>query len=225
MAPIHTKRGDRRYRYYASIAAKRGQPAGSLPRLAAGVLEEFLIRRLTPVLSSGWAPDQPVEERVRTALLNVTVGAERIVARLKPSAVVVKPTLEGATCERQDSGFEVAFPIRLKHRQGATIISTPGEPALAQGPDRALVRALCLARNWADLLARGDAGSLKELARAEGYCTHYAARLAPLAYLAPDLAQQILDGRQPRAISLGALTKQSLPMGWDEQRGVFAEFA
>ncbi|HTX48225.1 MAG TPA: recombinase family protein, partial [Caulobacteraceae bacterium] len=169
MAPIHTKRGDRRYRYYASIAAKRGQPAGSLPRLAAGVLEEFLVRRLSPALSAGWAPDQPAEARVRTALLKVTVGAERIVARLKPSAVVVNPRLDGATCERQDSALEVAFPIRLKHRQGATIISAPGEPALAQGPDRALVRALCLARNWGDQLARGDVGSLKELARAEGY--------------------------------------------------------
>jgi hypothetical protein len=65
-------------------------------------------------------------------------------------------------------------------------------------------------------------GSTKELARAEGYCEHYAAKLMPLAWLAPDLVEAILDGRQPRSLSLGALMRQPLPTDWAEQRSLFA---
>ena len=61
---------------------------------------------------------------------------------------------------------------------------------------------------------------LKALALAEGDCNHYAARLLPLAWLAPDLVEQILSGRQPRAVSLGALVSEPLPMDWDTQRQV-----
>jgi site-specific DNA recombinase len=56
------------------------------------------------------------------------------------------------------------------------------------------------------------------LARREGLCNHYAGDLLPLAYLAPDLVEQILVGRQPRALTLAMLTKQPLPLDWDEQR-------
>jgi len=57
----------------------------------------------------------------------------------------------------------------------------------------------------------------------EGYCKNYAARLMPLAWLAPDLVEQILTGRQPEAVSLGALTRSPLPMDWNEQRRLFQQ--
>jgi len=224
MPPIHTRKGGRRYRYYLSLAVRRGQPVGSVPRISSGVLEQFLVDRLKVALSVGWAPDQPIEARVRSALVRIVVGADRIAADLKPEALVVSPQIESATVERQGTVMEVAFAIRLKHRQGATVIMAPRgapEPKI----DRALVRALCLAHSWVDRLARGEVGSLQELARAEGYCAHYAARMAPLAWLAPDLAEQILHGHQPAALSLGALMKQPLPMDWDEQRQLFAAWA
>jgi hypothetical protein len=87
--------------------------------------------------------------------------------------------------------------------------------------DRALVRALVLARTWAGQLERGEVGSIGALARANGLCHHYAARLLPLAYLAPDLTELILNGEQPRAISLAALTAQPLPAAWSAQRERF----
>jgi hypothetical protein len=122
---------------------------------------------------------------------------------------------------RVEDGLEAAFAIRLKHRQGAVVVEGPGAPDSPPVVDRALVRALCLARSWSERLARGDVACTKELAREQGLCNHYAARLMPLAWLAPDLAQQILEGRQPRAISLGALTRSPLPLDWNDQRALF----
>lgn len=46
----------------------------------------------------------------------------------------------------------------------------------------------------------------------------------PLAWLAPDLAEQILKGRQPRSMTIGALTKQPLPIRWEDQRRLFATY-
>ena len=45
--------------------------------------------------------------------------------------------------------------------------------------------------------------------------------LGTLAYMAPDLVEQIIAGRQPQALSLGALIARPFPMDWNEQRRLF----
>ena len=67
--------------------------------------------------------------------------------------------------------------------------------------------------------------SIKSLARREGLCNHYATRLLPLAYLAPDLVEEILEGRQPRNLTLSAFTSEPLPLDWSRQRERFRELA
>ena len=48
-----------------------------------------------------------------------------------------------------------------------------------------------------------------------------AARLVRLSYLAPDIAQAILDGNQPRDLTADKLLAHScLPLAWHEQRAV-----
>lgn len=88
--------------------------------------------------------------------------------------------------------------------------------------DRALLRAMALARVWATQLESGEVSSVKELARQNGLCHNYTARLLPLAYLAPDLTEAVLQGAQPRSVSLAGLTAQPLPWDWSEQRRRFA---
>jgi hypothetical protein len=46
-----------------------------------------------------------------------------------------------------------------------------------------------------------------------------------LAYLAQDLVELILAGRQPRALTLSALTAQPLPLAWDAQRALVRTIA
>jgi len=40
----------------------------------------------------------------------------------------------------------------------------------------------------------------------------------PLAFLAPKLVEDILDGRQLRGLSISTLTTDALPLTWREQR-------
>ncbi|MNI96516.1 hypothetical protein D3C73_1549830 [compost metagenome] len=46
----------------------------------------------------------------------------------------------------------------------------------------------------------------------------YAARLARVAFLAPDLKRAILDGTQSERLTLEALMRSDLPLDWAEQR-------
>ena len=84
------------------------------------------------------------------------------------------------------------------------------------------MRAVVLAKRWAQLLATGQVKSVKALAKDNGLCEHYTAQVLPLAFLAPDLVGGILSGRQPRAVSLKALMAQKIPLNWDEQRVLFS---
>lgn len=52
----------------------------------------------------------------------------------------------------------------------------------------------------------------------------HGACVAALAYLAPDLVEMILAGRQPVTFTLSKLLDAQLPYGWSEQRALFAEF-
>ena len=150
----------------------------------------------------------------------IQVGAERIAVTLRTESVRSEPVPDGVIGRRTDQGLELTYDVCLKRRQGALILEGPGGPPSPPKIDRALVRAYCLARDWAQRLARGD--TFKQIAQADSLCEHYIARLTPLAFLAPDLAEQILRGRQPPAISLAALIKQPLPMDWTDQRRRFA---
>ncbi len=88
--------------------------------------------------------------------------------------------------------------------------------------DRALVRGVCLARAWVERLASGETPSIMALAKESGFCKLHAAKLMPLAWLAPDITQAILEGRQPAALTLTTLFKLPLPLDWAEQRRHFA---
>ena len=57
--------------------------------------------------------------------------------------------------------------------------------------DPALIKAILRGRQWFENLASGRAGSLTEIAEAEGVSTRYVGRLIPLAFLAPDIVARI----------------------------------
>lgn len=225
MRPLHTKKGGRRYRYYASTQDHRMDRPGAVPsvrRIAMGVIDDFVLERASSVLSAGWESGAAPAERVRSALLRVQLGEDRVEMVLRREAVVVEGVSSDAQLTWTEEQLVIGVPIRLKHRQGATHIIAANGAVKPARMDRALVRAVALARRWADQLGRGDIGSTKELARAEGYCEHYAAKLMPLAWLAPELVEMILDGRQPRTFTLGALLRQPLPTDWAAQRALFS---
>jgi site-specific DNA recombinase len=66
----------------------------------------------------------------------------------------------------------------------------------------------------------GRAKSMTDLAEQEGVTDAYVCRLLPLTCLVSDIAEAILDGRQPKGLRL-AETLGNGPVCWEEQRRAF----
>ena len=82
--------------------------------------------------------------------------------------------------------------------------------------DLSLLKALARAHRWFDEIRTGRARSLVAIAAREG---RYVGRLIRLAFLAPDIVETIVGGRQPTTLTAEALTRSiELPLSWRLQR-------
>jgi hypothetical protein len=123
-------------------------------------------------------------------------------------------TTDGAT-------LTVSLPIRFTKRGGRKVVVTPeGQSARSFSRariDSALVKAIARAHRWQRMLEDGTYSSIAELAAAERINPSYLARVLRLTLLAPDLVEDLLDGRHDPKHSLHGLTKP-FPLEWEAQR-------
>jgi len=63
--------------------------------------------------------------------------------------------------------------------------------------------------------------ALAEIAAREGLAVRYVGRLIRLAFLAPDIVESIVEGRQPTSLTVEALTRHiEIPLEWRSQKTV-----
>ena len=107
--------------------------------------------------------------------------------------------------------------------------ASPGEKRFQNGDRRhrsvcretrsAIITLLLRARRFNATLADGEGIPFAALAQREGVRRSYFTRLVRLSYLAPDITQAILDGRQPSDLTAEKLLEHSrLPLAWLDQR-------
>ena len=115
----------------------------------------------------------------------------------------------------------VRIPMRFQRRAGRKRIVAPDGSEIAPSskpqPDGTLIKALARAWRWQRMLDDGVYGSVSDIGDAENISKSYVSRILRLALLAPDIVEQILDGRTPHTVMLERLERQ-LPASWMEQR-------
>ena len=95
------------------------------------------------------------------------------------------------------------------------------DPFAASKPDARLIKLLLKARRFNATLVGSDDVPFAALAKREGVSPSYFTRVVRLSYLAPDITQAILDGHQPRDLTVEKLIEHSrLPLAWHDQRTV-----
>jgi hypothetical protein len=198
---------------YQATSARFADPA-TQRRLAARAQE----------IGKRW-PKLPTAHRraFLTALIDrIDVGVDRIDIRLRAARLgalldVTATPLQGVT---DDETLILSIPVPLR-RSGSEIgmLIDGTDPFAAARPDARLIKLLLKARRFNATLVGSDGVPFAALAEREGVSRSYFTRIIRLSYLAPDITQAILDGRQPRDLTADKLLAHSrLPLAWPEQR-------
>jgi len=192
-------------------------------RLTDASMQQRLVARAAD-LGKHW-PELPVarQHAVLTALIDrIEVSVDRIEIRLHPprldTLLDVAATPLQSTTDDEIQTLSVPVCLRRAGREIRMVLDGSDQFAAAQ-PDMRLIKLLLRARRFNATLAEGV--PFAALAQREGVSRSYFTRLVRLSYLAPDLTQAILDGRQPRNLTPEKLLEHSrLPLAWHDQRTV-----
>ena len=123
------------------------------------------------------------------------------------------------------ASITVRVPLAIRRRPGRKTVVIP-EGAATRAPartraDPAPVKALARAFRYQRLLDEGRYASISEMAAAERLDRGYLGRVLQLTLLAPDIVEEVLDGKRPE-VGLPALM-EPFPTAWDAQRIALAE--
>ena len=117
----------------------------------------------------------------------------------------------------------VEVPVKLQ-RSGLAVrlIVRGAEEAQARRPNARLIALLSKAQRWFTLLRTGRYPSVFALAQEMGIASSDITQVVYLAFMAPDLVQRIIDGKQPTGLGTKKLLAMApLPMSWAEQQRLF----
>jgi site-specific DNA recombinase len=148
---------------------------------------------------------------------------DRVELKADGIRVSIKLSIAGAEKSRAQLSDQVAiarwFPMQLKRRGVELRLIVGDHNRSAAVVDLSLLKAVARAHRWFDELSTGKARSLAAIAAREGLAVRYVGRLIRLAFLAPDIVESIVEGRQPTTLTAEALTRRiELPLSWCSQR-------
>jgi DNA invertase Pin-like site-specific DNA recombinase len=251
LTPSHAAKGSVRYRYYVSVDDEGEQGSRRPRRIAAGDIEgavltglrallddqPALIERLgTMVTDAGSASAIAVAARaLQATMTGATTSALRdLVGAIDVAVIVGDDGLDATFSLRalaQRLGIAVQAPRtaydrctlavgsamnRRGHELRLIVPAPAAEPAQRDGRLIALLLKAQEARR--QLLEAPDDGE----GSARTFSDKHLARMARLAFLAPDMVAAILDGRQPKGLTARRLLRAAeVPLAWHEQRRMF----
>ena len=191
-------------------------------RLPDSSMQQRLVARSAEI--GGRWPEFPMARKrdVLTALI------ERIEVRIDQIDIRLRPRRLGALLDRvatpsqgvSDDETEIlSVPVRLRRAGREIRMVIDGTDRFPAKADARLIKLLLRARRFNATIAQGEGVPFAALAQREGVSGSYFMRLVRLSYLAPDITQAILDGRQPHDLTAEKLLAHSrLPLAWQDQR-------
>jgi site-specific DNA recombinase len=127
----------------------------------------------------------------------------------------------GNTPSVENDILSLTIEARRMKRDGIVhVVVPPSGTEVGRHPRAALVKAVVRGHAWHQRLLEGGQVDLKALAQQTGLTPTYVRNVLGFAFLAPDIVEAILEGRQPQALKFAQLYK-GIPLSWIEQRRVF----
>jgi hypothetical protein len=212
MSPTYTLRRGNRYRISSALLYDRKANVGSRARVNADQIERLIVEVLSRELSKpelsaddvsgGWS----VETRT---VVRDTI--ERIVVQGRDVQIV---RTQAASDERMRQ--VVVAPLPAPRPPARKEIIVPGG---RESPPRRLnhdlVVALTRAKLWMQGLRSGKYSDRKAIARTFRLSEEYVRRILRCHYLAPDIVAAIIEGTQPRSLTVKRLLR-GVPCRWTD---------
>ncbi len=130
----------------------------------------------------------------------------------------------GAAVNRQGAKLTTFIPVRIKRHGGRKVVIPAAAGDKMPEHDAPILTALSRAFHWQRLIDEGIVSSGSDIARREGLHQTTVNELLRLTLLSPTLVRSILDGRQPKTLSLLWLKNNLPPSDWGEQHALFDAF-
>ncbi len=193
-----TKNGVR-YRFYVSSALLRGRKAaaGLISRVPAAEIESAVLAALQQQGRDGSGAN-PVEM------------LERVVVAHHHPLITIAGTVDGDSAPQK---IKIAWSI--KARNVATVVE--GNDGSESGHNESLIQSIVRALGWMRSLQDGVYETIEQLAEESSLHPKVVRQALRLAFLAPEMTSAILEGRQPKGLSLARIPKL-LPLSWTEHR-------
>jgi site-specific DNA recombinase len=191
-------------------------------RLADASMQQRLVARAADI-GKHWHELPVARKRAVLAALieRIDVSLDQIDIHLRPQrlAALLNAAAIPSNGMTVDETEILSVPVRLRRAgRDIRVVIDSADPFPGK-PDARLIRLLLRAYRFNATLAQGEGVPFAALAQREGVSRSYFTRLVRLSYLAPDITQAILDGRQPRNLTAQKLLEHSrLPLAWHDQR-------
>ncbi len=109
------------------------------------------------------------------------------------------------------------FPFQLRKRGVETRLILADSPT---GIDETLIQNIGKAHSWFEQITKGK--TFAEVAQTDKTSARRIQQVIELAFLAPDIVRDILEGKQPMGFTSKWCLQHSLPTDWAEQRQILA---
>jgi site-specific DNA recombinase len=239
LTPSHTKtRLGKRLRYYIShrLIAKSGEknldgwrlPAPELEAQVAALTRKTMtdVSAATRLMIGASSDDIGNAQAKLTNWLATAAQADllRLVEKItiEPGQLTVQIDLnqvadildtDADTLNEEELKISRLFQIRKRGVETKLIFAD-----LPTGQDEALIRNIANAHSWFEQMKAGK--SFAQIADVEKTSKRRVQQMIDLAFLAPDIVRDVLDGNQPAGFTSDWCKQHSLPSDWSDQRAL-----
>ncbi len=248
LTPSHSLKGDRRYRYYVSRNLTKGVagqarggwrlPAAEMERIIAaaakGILDDKKLivcaieeggvdsSHIGSILDTAaeWSTRLQSESEIGLVLASLV---DRVELRRHGIRLSIRLPLspEGTVTDRSTHlSITREIPMQLRRRGIEQRLVIEADGGVSVKVDQVLLKAVARAHCWFAELVTGRSASMVAIAKREGVGKQYVSRLMRLAFLAPELVERIVEGRQPLELTAQSLltSRVTLPLSWAAQK-------
>ena len=195
-------------------------PAARTQQIMAGAAEQFdQLSDGAPAVVKGFVRRVVQRVVVHPDRIEVEVGKQEL--RDTITAYPHASSARAATHQLEQGSRDVIrldIEARVKRCGGEMrLVFPPNHPGPTQAPASSLLKALARGRQWYEWIVAGEVLGQRAIAQKLGLNERYVGRVLECAFLAPDIVEAILDGRQPSDLTFKKLTHR-IPFSWIEQR-------